>query len=64
MVVALQPHLWSVEEDRQMIALGLLTPENCVELLNGQIIDRPPQNPIHSSSICLLERKFPFDKKP
>jgi Uma2 family endonuclease len=55
MVVALQPHLWSVEEYHQMIALGILAPENRVELLNGQIIDMPPQDPIHSTGICLLE---------
>lgn len=58
MVVAPKPHLWSVEEYYQIVALGLLSSENCVELLNGQILDMPPQDPIHSTVIRLLEELF------
>ena len=37
---------WSVEDYHHMIAAGILN-ERCVELLEGQIIEMPPEGPLH-----------------
>jgi Uma2 family endonuclease len=42
---------WTVDDYHRMIAAGILTPEDRVELLDGQIIEMVPQNPPHASCI-------------
>ena len=42
--------LWTVDEYHRMIAAGILTPHDRVELLDGQIIEMVPQEPPHAST--------------
>lgn len=41
---------WSVEEYHRLIAAGILTSNNHVELLDGQIVEMAPQDPPHAST--------------
>ncbi len=41
---------WTVEDYHRMIAAGILTPADRVELLNGQIIEMVPQDPSHAAN--------------
>jgi Uma2 family endonuclease len=41
---------WTVMEYHQMIAAGILTERDRVELIDGEIIQMSPQGPAHSSS--------------
>jgi Uma2 family endonuclease len=41
---------WTVADYRQMLAAGVLTPDDRVELLDGQIIEMVPQDPPHAST--------------
>ena len=50
---ATQIHKWTVEEYHQMIATGILTAQDSVELLAGQIIEMSPQNALHASTVQL-----------
>jgi Uma2 family endonuclease len=45
--IALQPKRWTIDEYHQLIETGLLG-DTHVELLNGQIIEMPPENPPHA----------------
>ena len=42
---------WTVEDYHRMLGAGILSPEDRVELLEGQIVERVPQNPPHASRI-------------
>ncbi|MBE9127149.1 Uma2 family endonuclease [Coleofasciculus sp. LEGE 07092] len=41
---------WTVEDYHRMIAAGILTKSDRVELLDGQIIEMVPQDPPHASN--------------
>lgn len=41
---------WTVEDYHRMIAAGILTAEDRVELLEGQIVEMVPQDPPHASN--------------
>lgn len=41
---------WIVEDYHRMISTGILTPDDRVELLDGQIVEMAPQNPPHAST--------------
>lgn len=41
---------WIVEDYHRMIGAGILTPDDRVELLDGQIVEMAPQNPPHAST--------------
>ncbi len=47
-------HRFTVAQYHRMIATGLLTEEDRVELLEGWIVDKMPQHPAHASSISIL----------
>lgn len=49
---------FSVAEYHQMIENGILTREDRVELLNGEIIEMSPINPSHASIVDLINRLF------
>jgi Uma2 family endonuclease len=49
-MVTIQLKTWTVEEYHRMIEAGILTTDNQVELLNGQIVRMAPQNPPHAST--------------
>ncbi len=42
---------WTVEDYHRMLRAGILSPEDRVELLEGQIVEMVPQNPPHASRI-------------
>lgn len=42
--------LWTVNEYHQMLDVGILTPDDKVELLEGRIIEVSPQNPPHAAT--------------
>ena len=48
--VGLSPKRWTLDEYRQIISSGIITPETSVELINGQIIEMVPQQPPHAAT--------------
>ncbi|MGB3404539.1 MAG: Uma2 family endonuclease [Microcoleaceae cyanobacterium] len=42
---------WTVEDYHQMITTGILTTDDRVELLSGQIVEIVPQEPPHASNV-------------
>jgi Uma2 family endonuclease len=48
--------LWTVDEYHRMIEVGLLTPDDKVELLEGQIIQMSPQRPPHAGTTQRIDR--------
>lgn len=48
--IGLSPKRWTVDEYHQIIALGIITPDTPVELINGQIIEMVPQQPPHAAT--------------
>ena len=51
---AVAPHRFTVEQYHRMIETGILTEESRVELLDGQILPKMPQNPPHRRTILRL----------
>lgn len=49
---------WTVDEYHQMIAAGILTSRDRVELLDGQIIEMVPQEPPHTSTTSSFGNGF------
>jgi Uma2 family endonuclease len=49
---------WTVDEYHRMIAAGILTPRDRVELLDGHIIEMVPQEPPHASTTSSLGNDF------
>lgn len=46
----LSPKRWTIDEYHQIIALGIITPDTPIELINGQIIEMVPQQPLHAAT--------------
>ncbi len=58
--IAMDPHWlrqFSVAEYDQMVEAGILTPDDRVELLEGWIVNKMPQNPPHASSVSRVRRR-------
>jgi Uma2 family endonuclease len=49
-MTAIDVHLWTVDDYHRMINAGILTTENKVELLEGQILEMSPQQPPHAAT--------------
>jgi hypothetical protein len=49
---------FSVAEYHKMIKTGILKPDDRVELLEGWIVNKMPQNPPHSSSVTRANRRL------
>lgn len=49
---------WSVDEYHRMIATGILTSRDHVELLDGHIIEMVPQDPPHASTTSSVGNAF------
>ena len=50
---------WSLAEYHRMVELGVLTPEDKVELLDGYLALKMPQNTPHRSSVVRLSTRLP-----
>lgn len=50
------PRRYSVERYLDLIDLGMLTPDDRVELLEGVIVAMPPSNPRHASALLRVTR--------
>jgi Uma2 family endonuclease len=53
---ALSRHKLSLDEFHRMIEAGIFTPEQRIELLEGELFDMPPIGPAHSSKTNRLTR--------
>ena len=53
--VAVQNRLWSREEYDRLIAGGMFHPEECLELIEGEIIQMSPQGSQHATAVTLVE---------
>lgn len=49
---------WTVDEYHRMIAAGIITTQDCVELLEGYIIEMVPQEPPHASTTSSVGNDF------
>src|SRR5262245_6903519 len=55
---ALRPHRFTTADYFRMVAAGILTEDDRVELLDGQIVDMSPSNPPHAGTISRCVRRF------
>lgn len=51
-------HRFTVDEYEQMIKLGILTENDRVELIRGEVVEKMPANPPHASSVKRTNQKF------
>lgn len=51
----LQPHRFTREEYDRMVAAGVFAPDARLELLEGEIINMPPQKSRHATAVRLVE---------
>jgi Uma2 family endonuclease len=49
---------WSLDEYQQMTALGVITPEDRIELLDGYLVQKMPQNTPHRASVLRLTTRL------
>ena len=54
----LRPHRFTTDEYFRMVAAGILTEDDRVELLGGQIVDVSPSNPPHAAAVARVLRVF------
>lgn len=54
--IALPRHKLSVTDYHQMITTGILTGEDHVELIDGDLIERAPAGPEHADFVAYLGR--------
>ena len=57
-------HRFTIEQYHQMSELGVLTAEDRVELLEGLIVEKMNQRPIHGFIVCLLNEWFQQQLQP
>ena len=50
---------WTLDEYRRMTELGVLTPEDRIELLDGYLVNKIPQNTPHRRSVVRLSTRLP-----
>jgi Uma2 family endonuclease len=55
---AIPMHRFTVAQYHRMIAAGVLTENDRVELLEGWIVDKMPQHPVHAGTISILLAKL------
>ncbi len=53
-----QRRLITVDEYERMAELGIIGPDERVELIEGEIVMKPPMGPLHWSSLARLTRLF------
>ena len=52
---AVVPHRWTRAEYERMVDAGTFAPGARVELIDGEIVEMPPQKSLHSTGIRLVE---------
>jgi Uma2 family endonuclease len=52
---AIRPHLWSRQEYDRMVEAGVFAPGSRVQLIEGEIVEIPPQGSLHATAISLVE---------
>ena len=52
---AIRLHLWTREEYDRMVEAGVFPPGSRVQLIDGEIIEMPPQGSFHATAIRLVE---------
>lgn len=50
---AVHPRRWTRQEYEQLVALGVLRPDERVELIEGEIVETPPQLSRHTTGVHL-----------
>ncbi len=50
-----QARRWTRAEYERMVAAGILTPDDRVELIDGEIVTRTPQGSAHATSVSLVQ---------
>jgi Uma2 family endonuclease len=50
---AIQPHRWIRDEYEHAVSAGVFHPEARLELLDGEILEMPPQSSLHSTALQL-----------
>ncbi len=58
MAVEPKRHLFSVDQYERMVKTGVLTEDDRVELIEGEIVEMPPIDPQHSIPVQRLNRIF------
>ena len=55
-------YLWTREKYEEAVALGILGPGDKTELIEGEIFQKMPQNPPHSTALTLAQEalRLPF----
>jgi Uma2 family endonuclease len=53
-----RPHRLTVHDYYRMAEVGLLSPGDRTELIEGEIIDMPPIGSVHASVVTLLTRRL------
>lgn len=61
MSVAVERRRFTVDEYHRMAQAGLLSQEEQVELVNGEILTMPPIGPAHAGRVKRLNRRFSRD---
>jgi Uma2 family endonuclease len=52
---AIQTRLWSREEYDRLVSAGMFHPEERLELIEGEILQRSPQGSAHATAVTLVE---------
>jgi Uma2 family endonuclease len=52
---AIRPHLWTREEYDRMVAAGVFPPGSRVQLIDGEIVEMPPQGTLDATCVRLVE---------
>ena len=60
MVMLMPHHRFTVDEYEQMVEVGILTENDRVELINGEVITMSPIGPRHVDSVAILSRLLTF----
>ncbi|MCG6941172.1 MAG: Uma2 family endonuclease [Thiohalocapsa sp.] len=53
--IAHKPHIWTRAEFEHLVGSGVLDPESRVELVDGEILDTPPQKSRHATAVQLID---------
>lgn len=55
-VAAIRPRPWTREEYERLVASGVFHEDERLELIEGEMLERTPQNPRHAAIVALVHR--------